>query len=602
MCGVRTNSMPEAYLYMEDGRDVFRLHLKLDRYYVGSAPENDIRINDPRVGKRHCSISFADGVFSVSARKRAVRVGGRLVTGTTSLTHGAVIDLEGTAITFVLVPECPSVTLQIGVRKPGERPWFTILARPHIYVGRSPASLCVDDPKLDDRHFEIENFGPDLIFVKGLTKKSVTTLNGEPLNARRRLRDGDHLRAGASEFHVRILERELPALDEALEWRALRQVSSPDVPSRTSKVDSTAGGTPEGRATSPESQVEPTMDSEELKALAAQVEALRTPGEDVDHEQAAVATLLVSHEQLTRHRANAKAAAKAKSQTKAHAKGKGRPGSKPKAKAKNSAAKRPRVNPNKAVKTRRPPPDSSHRQAMEELTQTDLPVAPPRSPAAQGSKTSRRPPRETVPDTPAVVAPKDRAARKGGKASQSDRRAAPRKRRPGAASDESTARTTGIPVQNADPGGPADAAVRSSVPYYLPRTEQELEPEASPAPIGDDAKPGQAYYLPGQGGAGRRRGAVAEGQAGTMTDVPLVGGGVVTDEDDDAYYLPTEEGADEVRRRSRTDYYEESEDARAAARRRLRREQGQPKPRTDARSVPRRDRDGRPKDIDFGEQ
>jgi|GEM_PF-1684289 len=600
--------MPEAYLYLEDDEDVFRVHLKLDRYFIGRAPENDVRINDPRVGKRHCSINYADGVFSVSARKRAVRVNGRLIAGTQQLEHGSVLDLEGTLITFVQVPDCTPVTLQLGIAT-GNRPhWFTIVSRPHIFVGTDKGSVAIDDPGMSEQQFEVENFGPGLVFVRSLSKSVPTTLNGEPMESRRRLRDGDRIKAANTEMVACLLEREMPAIDEPLEWRAGRQISTPLLGPAPQVADRTE---PEG-ALDPHGDVrppgeEPTMDTEELSALALQVDALRSQfaelqitdtdvgEEESEDEQAAQATLLVDHAKLEKYRADLKAAAEAALASRAAPEPTRIPEPQPDA----ARRKLPRVNPNKAVKARRKQvADPRVKQLMERDTQTDLRV----DDFLQAAKEELRRRRGQAPDGSTLDAKQRRktmvdgqipAAKPAAPAPQPPPKRPRRRSSDGVRHD---AKTMAIPTAMSS-SPPAKAAPSQATPYYMPTKEPAPEPEA-PAP-----KAGAAYYLPGQGGGAARPGqsrATRDQKGGTMMDMPVVGGGPLgADDDADHYYIPADQRANEARRRSNADYYEESEDRREEARRRLRREQNRGKPRAQAQHVPNGDLGDAIKDIDF---
>jgi predicted component of type VI protein secretion system len=69
-------------------------------------------------------------------------------------------------------------------------------------VGRDPdADVHLDDSAVSWNHLEIESRG-DVLMATDLDSSNGTTLNGEPLDRSRRLRDGDVLIVGSHRFEV----------------------------------------------------------------------------------------------------------------------------------------------------------------------------------------------------------------------------------------------------------------------------------------------------------------------------------------------------------------------------------------------------------------
>ena len=69
-------------------------------------------------------------------------------------------------------------------------------------VGRAPdAGICIDDEAVSWNHVEIERRG-EVLMATDLDSRNGTTLNGEPLDRPRRLRDGDALLVGGHRLEI----------------------------------------------------------------------------------------------------------------------------------------------------------------------------------------------------------------------------------------------------------------------------------------------------------------------------------------------------------------------------------------------------------------
>ena len=76
------------------------------------------------------------------------------------------------------------------------------MARERTVVGRDPeADVVIDDEAVSWNHLEIESRG-GVLMAADLDSSNGTTLNGEPLDRPRRLRDGDVLVAGGHRLEV----------------------------------------------------------------------------------------------------------------------------------------------------------------------------------------------------------------------------------------------------------------------------------------------------------------------------------------------------------------------------------------------------------------
>ncbi len=82
------------------------------------------------------------------------------------------------------------------------KPRSAALSAPRTVVGRDPeADICIDDEAVSWNHLEIESHG-GVLMATDLDSSNGTTLNGEPLDRPRRLRDGDVLVVGGRRLEV----------------------------------------------------------------------------------------------------------------------------------------------------------------------------------------------------------------------------------------------------------------------------------------------------------------------------------------------------------------------------------------------------------------
>jgi predicted component of type VI protein secretion system len=84
----------------------------------------------------------------------------------------------------------------------GGEPRSVALLAERTVVGRAPdAGICIDDEAVSWNHVEIERRG-DVLMATDLDSRNGTSLNGEPLDRPRRLRDGDTLLVGGHRLEI----------------------------------------------------------------------------------------------------------------------------------------------------------------------------------------------------------------------------------------------------------------------------------------------------------------------------------------------------------------------------------------------------------------
>ena len=210
-----TESLPVAYLYLEDGADVYRVHLDRPRILIGSAEDNDVRVRDERMSPHHALLYFDKGHYQLtSATDRSIIVNGKPVDRTRALFNGDVMDLAGTCITFIRPPTVSDTVVQLALCTGGDAPWFALLNKPLISVGHTRGDLLVPDDFVSDPHCIIENFCAGAHFILGADEERGTFVNGARVTKRQRLADRDVIRVGATDITVRFQRmRALPTAD-----------------------------------------------------------------------------------------------------------------------------------------------------------------------------------------------------------------------------------------------------------------------------------------------------------------------------------------------------------------------------------------------------
>lgn len=211
---------PEAYLYLEDGDRIFRVSLNHSRMLIGSGKDNDVVIRDPLVAPRHAALTWNGRIFEVTTIAQThdpVVVNGQPVAVTRRLVSGDVVQVARTKMRFVRVPRIADSVLQLCVMGSCEYPWFALWDRPLVRVGHTRGDMLINDEFLADPHFSFENLCVGALYIVNHDEHRGTTVNGQPVLGRRRVFDGDVVKAGVTKIVVRIqADRVLPHPKDAV--------------------------------------------------------------------------------------------------------------------------------------------------------------------------------------------------------------------------------------------------------------------------------------------------------------------------------------------------------------------------------------------------
>ena len=209
-----------AFLYLDDGPRTYRVQLEHTRVLIGSAPDNDVTIADAGVAAHHAILMHdaVDDTWLISAASEGpIAVNGQRLSGTRRLFNGDVLNIGGSMLTFAVVPEVSPSVLQLGVVAAGERPWFVLFDRPVVRIGHSVGELLLPDELIASPHAVIESYCPGALFLVNLDAYRGTFVNGIKVHQRTRLSDGDVVRLGVTELHLRVhATTHLPAASERL--------------------------------------------------------------------------------------------------------------------------------------------------------------------------------------------------------------------------------------------------------------------------------------------------------------------------------------------------------------------------------------------------
>ena len=201
-------TIPPAHLYMEDGANIFRVSVGVERLSIGSAEDNDIVVRTPDMDPHHAAIEVSGGHYVLTAVTRNPPVvNGKLVDGPRRLYNGDVVDLAGQVMTFVKVPAASDTVLQLGIWGAGESPYFVLLNRPEFTMGNRGCDILLPDDFVDSPQCTIENFCAGAIFIVPNSEERPTLINDRAISRRSRLNDGDVLKVGTTEVAVRLHAR-----------------------------------------------------------------------------------------------------------------------------------------------------------------------------------------------------------------------------------------------------------------------------------------------------------------------------------------------------------------------------------------------------------
>jgi len=173
---------------------------------VGAVAPCAVVVEDESVGPIHAAIEREQSGFRLRrlTRVRPLTLNGRPVEDQ-RLGHADTVGLGGWEGRSVCEVPVASRMLRLVMTR-GEREIRVDLAVASAItvVGRLEGDVLVDDPGISSRHFEIENFGPGLRFVRDLGSTNGTELNGAPLaQTRTPFAEGDVLTIGRVKIEIR---------------------------------------------------------------------------------------------------------------------------------------------------------------------------------------------------------------------------------------------------------------------------------------------------------------------------------------------------------------------------------------------------------------
>ncbi len=173
---------------------------------IGGIPPCAVVVADDSVGPIHAAIEREQTGFRLRrlTRVRPLTLNGR-PTEDQRLGHGDTVGLGDWQGRFVSeVPVASRMLRLVMTRGESEIRVELPVASAITVVGRLEGDVLVDDPGISSRHFEIENFGPGLRFVRDLGSTNGTELNGAPLGQTRTpFADGDTLTIGRVKIEIR---------------------------------------------------------------------------------------------------------------------------------------------------------------------------------------------------------------------------------------------------------------------------------------------------------------------------------------------------------------------------------------------------------------
>ena len=211
---VGTNS--RAFLFLQAKRRVYRCQFTKDLTHIGSHSDNDIVIRDPSVQSEHARISKANGVYTLRPISGAeLRVNGEDVDTAYELENGDWLEVGDVSILFAREFAESPVTIHLLIRRPGEPPMGFWTSKSTIVIGREKGDVIIDDPLLSKVNTIIENFCIGGWFVLDARSERGTAVNGQSIDARHSLRDGEVVSLGGLEIEFRSRPFDNPTGQEA---------------------------------------------------------------------------------------------------------------------------------------------------------------------------------------------------------------------------------------------------------------------------------------------------------------------------------------------------------------------------------------------------
>jgi pSer/pThr/pTyr-binding forkhead associated (FHA) protein len=224
-----------AYLFLETDRCVYRYELKKELTLIGRAPECDIVIREENVQPRHAQISFADDTYVLRPLDGSeVLVDEQDVDVNRELFSGNQIAIGHADILFARDNLESPTTVHLLVRQGDDVPFGFWSSKSTIVIGSHDADLQINSPLISPEHAIVENFCVGGQFLVDLRSERGTSLNGEMVTSRKRIKDGDHLTMGSVQAVVQIFE----------DSRSIQKVFGDGRALLDSKMSVGEGGTP----------------------------------------------------------------------------------------------------------------------------------------------------------------------------------------------------------------------------------------------------------------------------------------------------------------------------------------------------------------------
>lgn len=172
---------------------------------IGSRDTCSVVLDDASVGPIHAAIEREQNGCRLRrlSRVRRVTVNSKPVEEH-RLQHGDKVGIGEVEASFVSAVTVASRMLRLVLTRGDDEIRVELpVAGSITVVGRMEGDVLVDDPAVSSRHLEIENFGPNLRYVRDLGSTNGSELNGKALGPdRMQLKEGDVLQIGRVRIQV----------------------------------------------------------------------------------------------------------------------------------------------------------------------------------------------------------------------------------------------------------------------------------------------------------------------------------------------------------------------------------------------------------------
>jgi pSer/pThr/pTyr-binding forkhead associated (FHA) protein len=201
-------TMPTAYLFLEDGDRIYRVHLEGPKLRLGRSEKNDVVVKSEQVEAEHAEIAFHAPHFVLSSSASLPpSVNGKILEGPRRLYNGDVLNMAGHMMTFVKRPVVSDTVVQLAIWGAGDEPYFLLLNRPEFTLGHGESDIRIADEFLGSPHCAIENFCAGVQYVVPIDEERGVLIGGRKIQRRTLLADGDVLTLGSTEVAVRLHPR-----------------------------------------------------------------------------------------------------------------------------------------------------------------------------------------------------------------------------------------------------------------------------------------------------------------------------------------------------------------------------------------------------------